>query len=191
MSDIPILVLLVAAAALGLLVVAGVGFALLRRPASRRAPEQDLSVDVPSLGAHGPATTGPRLEFYGTPVRVAVLVIAPAGRGEPPSQEQLPEIAEYLLPGLMAVLRRDQPLFRLWPPQLSSRGFSHAFFNNMRLPGRRGKGTPWCSVVGKFAVADRGYLAGFVCVAGAANGLSEVVVEHEGQWLDVLRVREA
>jgi hypothetical protein len=170
-------------------------FALLLRMARVRSAkqhheQQDLSIDVAALDAVGPSEDGPRLEFYGTPVRLAVLVLAPAGRtGVLPDDEKLREACDHLIPGLAAVLDAHHPIFRRWPEQLSSQGFAQSFFSNLRLPGDRGKGTPWCSAAGKFEFGGQQLLAGLVCCAEKPTGLSQVVVQHEGQWLDVLRVR--
>jgi hypothetical protein len=150
----------------------------------------DLSVDVSALADRGPAPGGPQLTFYGTPVRLAVLVLAPVGReGELPPADELPRVLEELLPNLNAVLARDAPIFRRWPAQLSSQGFLHSFFHHLALPGHRGKNTPWCSVAGKFTAAGTQYLVGMVCCSEKPNGFSQVVVDHEGRWLDVVRVR--
>jgi hypothetical protein len=189
--------------ALPTLVIAGavvlVAFVLLvvllrilrRRPASKAGAPQDLSIDIKSLDASGPPAKSPRLEFYGTPVRLVVFVLAPVGRGgNMPSAERLREVVDYLVPGLSKVLAVHQPIYRQWPPQLSSQGFARALFANVRLPGDDGKGTPWCSVAGKFSIGEEHLLAGLVCCAAGPNGLSQVTVEHEGQWLDVLRVKE-
>jgi hypothetical protein len=59
------------------------------------------------------------------------------------------------------------------------------------LPGDRGKGTPWCSIAGRLQVGDRLFLIGLVCCAHQPNALSQFVVQHEGQWLDILRIRGA
>lgn len=160
-----------------------------RQSTAHSRVDEDLSIDVTSLSpTEVPA--GVRLEFYGVPVRLMVLVIAPTGRGEPLEKHELPTAIESLLPNLMTVLNQHQPIFRQWPAQLSSTGFQHVFFSNVHLPGDHGKGTPWCGVVGRFFVDGRPYLAGMACVADSPNGLSEVTVEHEGRWLDVLRVRD-
>ncbi len=94
------------------------------------------------------------------------------------------------MPGLTEIVAAHQPLVRRWPEQLSSHGFNQAFFNNLALPGSRGKGTPWCSLAGKLMVGDRQFLVGMVCSSGNPNSLGQMVVEHEGQWLNALRVRE-
>ena len=145
---------------------------------SETGAEEDLSVDLLALPNQG-LPSGPTLEVYGTPVRLMVLVIAPVGRGEPPAQSQLPRIAEFLLPGLMSVLNSHQPLFRLWPSQLSASGFTHILNNNLRLPGDRGKGSPWCCVSGRFHAEGRTYLAGLVCVGEVENSLGSVTIEHD------------
>jgi hypothetical protein len=157
----------------------------------RRQPEPDLFVDVGQLDAAGPSLQGPRIEFYGTPVRLAVLVVAPAGRhGELPPAGVLPSLMDRLVPGLPNVVADHQPLICRWPAQLSTQGFAQSFFNQVALPGDRGKGTPWCSIAGKLQVGDRLFVVGLVCCASQSNGLSQVVVQHEGQWLDILRIRD-
>ena len=46
-----------------------------KRLTQRVAP--DFLIDVSQLDATGPSADGARLEFYGTPVRLAVVVVAP------------------------------------------------------------------------------------------------------------------
>jgi hypothetical protein len=146
---------------------------------------------VASLPAHGPPEGGLRLEFYGTPVRLAVLVLAPAGRNNPiPAESDLPAVLDNLLPGFTAIVATHRPLIHLWPCQLSTQGFPNSFFNNVRLPGDRGKGTPWCAAAGRFEAGDQQLLAGLVCVADRPNSLSQMTIVHSGQWMDVLRAKE-
>jgi len=165
--------------------------ALLR--ARRRKPEPppvDLRINLADLQLGGPPEEGPRFEIYGTPVRLAALVLAPAGRNNQiPAADKLPETIEDFLPGLMAVITSHRPLLRRWPFQLSTQGFTHSFFNNVPLPGDRGKGTPWCCVAGRFESGDQQLLAGLVCAAAKPNSLSQITVAHVGQWMDVIRVR--
>ena len=97
---------------------------------------------------------------------------------------------ERLVPGMTDVIASHKPLICRWPAQLSSQGFAQSFFNQVALPGSRGKGTPWCSITGKISVGERSFLVGLVLCAATINSLSQVVVQHEGQWLDILRLRE-
>jgi len=147
------------------------------------------AIDIPALDSVGPPRGNPRIEIYGTPARVAIFVLAPVGRdGSLPPRQFLPRLVDDLVPGLMAVLERHQPIFRRWPEQLSNQGFIHSFFNHMPLPGDKGKGTPWCSITGRFESEGQTYLAGLVCCCDKPNGLSEFIIEHAGQWLDIVRV---
>jgi len=175
----------------GILFLAWLLWLLRRRNAALPEPGWlDLSIDVAALGDRGPPSQGPRLEFYGTPVRLAVFVVAPAGRdGSLPAGGQLGQLVEQLVPGLTAILQSQQPLIRRWPGQLSSSGFIHAFFNHVALPGDRGKSTAWCSVAGKFRADGQVYLAGLVACAADANGLGQLEIQHEGQWNDVVRIK--
>lgn len=177
------LITFVAAIAMLLLVRSGK-----RKPAPRAAAR---SIDISALDSSGPPESGVQLEFYGTPVRLAIVVVAPVGRGSTlPEAEKLPVLFDSLVPGLMEVVTAHQPLLLRWPEQLSSQGFVQAFFNHAALPGDRGKGTPWCSIAGKFSeAAGEQFLIGLVCCANKPNGLSQVVVQHQGQWMDILRLR--
>jgi len=161
-----------------------------RRTSSERDSNHDLSIDLTSLEVGGPPSDGPIFEFYGTPVRLAVLILAPAGRGTRfPPKEKLRDVVDLLIPNLAMILDSHKPIYRRWPEQLSSQGFVQAFFNNLQLPGDKGKGTPWCSVAGRFDTPYGQLLAGLVCHGSAPNGLSQTFVKHEGKWNDTLRVK--
>ena len=189
-TEILIAVLAAACGAL-LMIVFGLSWALRRRRARPSLPETDLRIDVSQLPAAGPPAEGPVLEFYGMPVRLVVLILAPAGRGNRlPPQEQMARTLDDLVPGLAAVVLQHRPLIRQWPGQLSTQGFTHSFFNNVQLPGDRGKGTPWCSVAGRFDAGDQQLLAGMLCAAHKPHSMGQVTVSHVGQWFDVVRVKE-
>ncbi|MBC7855430.1 MAG: hypothetical protein IAF94_18535, partial [Pirellulaceae bacterium] len=161
-----------------------------KRPSHAPDLQDELKIDVAALPASPPPRDGPQLEFYGTPVRLAVMVLAPVGRaGEIPAPADLTVTLENLLPGLQEIVSRHHPQVVLWPNQLSSQGFLQAFFNLAALPGDHGKGTPWCSVAGKFEGGGQQYLAGLICCSTGPNSLGEMTVDKPGQWLSVLRVR--
>lgn len=152
--------------------------------------EGDWTIDVSELIDAGPPPDGPQLECYNVPVRLCGLVLASAGRGtELPTKEELPAVIDEMLPGFLQVLQAHQPKLFRWSAQLSSRGFTQAFFANTRLPGDRGRGTPWCAIAGRFEVRGQGILVGIICRSTKQNSLSQIVVQREGQWLDIMRVR--
>ena len=166
---------------------------LVQRAGRRRIPadvdDADLSIDVGRISDTGPPSGANQLTVYHVPVRLAVLVLAPVGRGHPlPLADRLPGVCDQLLPGLSRVLVPHETQFRRWPPQLSSHGFAQALFKNARLPGDRGKQTPWCSVAGRFEADGEFLLAGLVCCAANDNSLSEIIIDKPCGWLDVMRV---
>ncbi len=180
------------ASALVLLVLAAITLKLWwRGRTSQDSAGPDLHIDLAAIGLAVPPPGSVRLELYGTPVRLRVLVAAPAGRHQSPlHEEDLPILLNQFLPGLAEIFPLHLPVCRCWPAQLSSQGFSQSFFNHVPLPGNRGKGTPWTSLTGKFQVGEQGFLIGLVCCSETSNSLSQFVVEHEGQWFDTLRIRQ-
>jgi hypothetical protein len=117
-------------------------------------------------------------------------VLSASGRGgTQPSDAEVPELLDHAVPGLAAVVAAQQPLIVCWPGQLSAQGFTRAFFSNVRIPGDQGKGTVWSSVAGRFKVKARRFQAGLLLCAAKPNNFSQILVERENQWLDVLRVR--
>lgn len=189
------LIVVIVAGAIGLLIVGGLLVMLARSlfTAPAAAVEtQDLSIDVTKLAGGGPPATGPQLECYNIPVRLAVLVLAPLGRGGAvPPAEALNAAVDQIVPGLKNLLPAHAPIFRRWPPQLSAAGFSPAFFAHIPLPGDGGKGTPWCGVTGRFEFQGQALAVGMILRADQPNGLGQIALERDTQWLDVLRVRNA
>ena len=161
-----------------------------RRRLRNLPPPPDLGIDVSALPQAGSPTRGPRLELYNLPVRLAVFVLAPTGRGSQlAADDRLAEMAEQILPGLARVLEAHQPVVRRWPTQLSSEGFASIFFASVRLPGSKGKGTLWSSLAGRCEWEGQNFQVGMVLCANAANSLGQLTVQRETQWLDMLRVR--
>ena len=178
-----------------ILVVIVAALMVLKRLLARKAPAPerppDLRIDVTSLPRMRPPTGGATLHCVHVPVRLAVLVLAPAGRiRELPPREQLAEVVDNIVPGLGRVLSTHAPLVRYWPGQVAVRGFANTFFTNVRLPGDGGKGTPWCSAAGAFKVGGQAMMAGLAMNAETPANIGQIVVERETQWLDFLRVKE-
>lgn len=164
---------------------------VLRRP-RRVLPKQvpDLAIDVMALPTVGPPPEGPNLYYYNVPVRLAALVLAPAGRvRELPPLNQLNDVIDAIVPGLAQVVLAHRTLVRRWPSQLSSKGFAHQFFSHARLPGQGGKGTPWSSAAGLFKIEGQPLMAGMVFRAEAPTNLGQRIIEQEAQWLDILRIK--
>jgi len=159
-----------------------------RRAAAPRGP--GLGIELAELGSAGPPSEPPTLELFNIPVRLAAIVLAPAGRGgELPPPEQLPEWIDSIVPGLAEVVVAHAPLRRRWPAQLSSNGFAHAFFASVHLPGDGGRGTPWASLAGTVKGKDRSMMVALVVRSARPNSFGHRILKNEGDWLHALSVR--
>jgi hypothetical protein len=192
LESIPAEYLIAGGALLGIVLLVLVLRMLRRRRAEELEPPLDLTIDIAELGDQGPPLSLIALELYNLPVRLAAIVVAPTGRGSafPPGM-QLDQIVEYIVPGLSEIVREHKPLVRRWPAQLSTHGFSNTLFANVRLPGDRGRGTPWSVAAGRFEAENQNLLAGLVVRANQSNSLGQFVIDRPGQWLDLFRVRRS
>jgi len=181
------------AAAAGVAALAGAAFLwriFRRRKARSLAVPTDLTIPLDSLSQLGPPETGPALEFYYIPVRLAAVILAPVGRGHDlPSPSQLPEVFDAVLPNLNRIVEAQQPLVRYWPAQVSVRGFANLLFSHVRLPGEGGKGTPWSTVAGIVKLQGQPLMAGLILRAESSNSLGQIVIDREEKWLGCLRVK--
>lgn len=182
---------LFAAGLIGLAIV----LALLRRIVGlfqRSVPisttDASLVIELSALPAAEPGAT--RLTVYHVPVRLAVVIIAPLGRdSDPPTHSEVPKLLDRIVPGLASVLNHDQTIVKVWPRQLSATGFAPSLMRHVRLPGDRGRGTPWCLIAGRTTFGGGSYAVGLALGADTPNNLGMISVESEHQWLDVVRMR--
>ena len=179
---------------LGVLLICVISLAILRSSHLRNHRDEDqqvnLTIAIDQLPILPVIEEPYRMEIYGSPVRVRALVLAPIGRGQSlPDKEHLGNILNHFIPNFTGILEQHQPIYRQWPEQMSSAGFLQSFFNNLAIPNK-GQGTVWCSIAGKIDVVGTNYLIGLVCNTDTPNSLSQITVQHAGQWLDILRVHQ-
>ena len=158
----------------------------------RALPKQvpDLAIDVMLLGFEGPPPGAVALELRNVSVRLAAIVLAPAGRvRELPPLNQLSDVFDAIVPGLAGVVSSHKTLIRRWPAQVSIRGFAHAFFQHVRLPGEGGKGTPWCSAAGVFKIEGQPIMAGLLFRTEGPSSHGQEVIEDVAQWLSILQIK--
>jgi hypothetical protein len=172
-----------------LLVLAVVSIVLLKRRPVPEPKQVDLRIDVNALTPTAPPKTGPRLEIRHVPVRLAVLVFAPVGRGKQLTGD--PKVlADAIVPGLSECLESHGTRVFRWPPQLSSQGFVQAFMGNVPLPGNRGVGSIWSAAAGKCEGEEGAFLAGMLLSADRSNSLGQFTLNGSHEWLDLLRLRD-
>lgn len=160
-----------------------------RKPATERR-DTEPPIEVSTLPKSGPPLVGPALEFYNVKVRLAAVVLAPAGAArELPPRDRLDEMFESVVPGLAQVVAAHRPLVQRWSSQVSTAGFPHRFFAKAKLPSDGGKGTPWCSAAGVFSYQDQPFLIGLVMCADGDNSQTQYTVDHPAKWVDLLRIK--
>ncbi len=155
-----------------------------------RTPTENPTIDIGQLPLVSELPQSPVLEVHGIAMRMAVLVVAPQGQLiQIPDAEQLRLVLDNAIPDLSEVIDLHKPIFRRWGAQLSPHGFNHSFFANMKLPGDKGRDTPWCAVSGRTPLPQGHLLVGFVFQALIENQLTVLEINNEGGWLDHIKVR--
>ncbi len=145
---------------------------------------ENLADYPPPTGSPGPR----RLLIEGWPARVRLIVVAPVGKENPITVSEVAPILEQMFRGLGHVLKYDQPLIRIWPPQLSSQGFAPTFHRLVHKPEPEGQPSHWVLAAGQTTSRPRPLLLGLVLWADEPNTLGRLTLEP-GQWLGVLSVR--
>jgi len=158
-----------------------------RKSAERTGPnlEEDLADYPPAPGQPGPQ----RLMIQGQPVRVRLVVVAPAGKQTNVNQEGVAGFLDQMLHGLGAVIQHDKPRVRVWPPQLSNRGFAPTFHRLVSKPDPEGRPSHWVLVAGQAKVGTWSVLLGMALWAEKENLLGRLNLEPN-QWQETLRIRD-
>ncbi|MBI2808563.1 MAG: hypothetical protein HYX68_26545 [Planctomycetes bacterium] len=129
-----------------------------------------------------------QLRIEGVPVRVRLVVIAPAGTASDLDEDELGKILEQLLPGLGDVLKHDKPRVRVWPTQVSYQGFATHFHRNTVTGAAEGEQTRWAMIAGRIKVGKKQYMLGLALQSIKPNTVGRRTVDSH-EWASVLRVR--
>lgn len=150
---------------------------------------ENLAINIRELSPKPIQGASVAIQLHGLPLRLAILVIAPVGKGTklPTDPSSLRQMIEQIAPGISEVLDTHQPIFRRWPTMLSVRGFYHALFANLKLPGDNGKNTQWCGIAGPIETEQGRVMVGLILHADAVNSYGQIEIEHAGQWLSTIR----
>ena len=161
---------------------------LLFRGGKKKAdPEAALAED---LSTYPPAPRGPRhyeLRVMNQPVRLRLVVVAPVGK-KPVGK--VDSVLEQVFRGLGEVSIDDKPRIRVWPPQLSTKGFAPIFFRLTRRPEPEGKPSRWALLAGPARAGATPVLLALACQTDAPTSLGLITLD-ETQWGEVLQVLNA
>ena len=153
----------------------------------KAGPTGPPPLDLRSFGQQGPPAAGPQLAAMNVPVRLAALVVAPAGReGQLPADQALAMMMDQSIPGIAKVIQQHQPQIYRWPGQLSAEGFNRIFFTSTGL-SNQGKGTPWCCAAGPIIYKDHRMFVGMLMRSQAENNIAQYSFDKDTKWLDVIR----
>jgi hypothetical protein len=133
-------------------------------------------------------TLARRLTVYHLPVRVGLVVVAPAGTEHAVDRATVGQLLDRVIPGLQAIAVDDQARIRFWPPQMSQPGFAHAFQRRMQRPEVEGQPSHWVLVSGAVQVGRQTVLIGMALWTDQPTTLGKIALEPH-QWLDALRIK--
>ena len=177
------------AAVVGLLVLHFFVRRLFARKPVRVDPEKKLRENLadypPAPGAPGPQ----RLMVEGLPARVRLVVVAPVGKQGGINEDGAADFLDQLVRGMGAVVERDKPRIRLWPPQLSNRGFGPTFHRLVSRPEDDGEPSHWVMLAGPAKLGKWQVLLGMALYADKTNTLGRLHLEPN-QWAEMLRIEK-
>jgi hypothetical protein len=154
-----------------------------RRPAVD--PETAL---IEKMGDYAPAGPGQkRLQLYGQPLRLRLVVLAPMGKRALPTDGAMEPLLDRVVPGLGDIARQDRPRIRVWPSQLSQQGFPPTFFRLTHRPEQAGKPSPWILAAGPVRAGGEQFLLGLGLLADGPTERANLTLQAN-QWIEVFRV---
>jgi len=143
------------------------------------------------LAKYPPLTRPPgsrRLTVDGVPVRLRLIVVAPAGHDYDINPDTVGKLLDRVVPGLSAIVADDQPRVRVWPTQLSHKGFAVTFHRSTPTGDPQGEPSHWVLVAGRAKVGSQSVLLGLALWADEPTTLFRRTLEPH-QWLASLRIR--
>jgi hypothetical protein len=153
-----------------------------------RARIARLDEDLADYPDPPPTRDGPRLFVDGVPARLRLVVVVPTGtRHEPIDLEEIPDLLNGLIRGLGACVASDRPRLRVWPPQLSVKGFAPSFFREVPAPDGDGALSAWTRLAGLARARGRPYLLGLALLTDDDTDLGAIALEPN-EWVRHLSI---
>jgi hypothetical protein len=151
-------------------------------------PTLVLDEDLEALPAPPPLTGDRRLTVEGVPVRLRLVVLAPAGRAHIINPMAVSQILDHALPGLAKIYADDRPQVRVWSLQLSYEGFANQFHNHMQVPGDEGDPSRWVLLAGRAQLDKNQIMLGLALQAGKPTTVGRLRLDKH-EWTSTLRIR--
>ncbi len=174
------------------LIVLLVLWSLLRKVFSRgpkpHPSEKDLEERLATYPEVRPSTGDRRLLVEGVPVRLRLVVVAPAGAASKVDPANIDKLLEKVLPGLGDIAGNDRPRVKVWPLQLSYEGFANTFHRRTILPEGEDQPSRWVMLAGRAMVGKNQFLLGLGLQALTSTTVGRKTLKSH-DWTSVLRVR--
>jgi hypothetical protein len=150
--------------------------------------EPNLEEDLSTYPDAKPSTGDRQLRVEGVPVRMRLVVVAPAGKHEDVNIDDVENMLDRVLPGLGDICKGDRPRVKVWPRQLSYEGFTKHFQRNMITPEAENEPSRWVLLGGRAKLGNQQIMLGLGLQAVKPTTVGRRTVDaHE--WPTVLRVR--
>ncbi len=157
-----------------------------KKPVAAKGPS--LEENLGSYPALQPSTGDRQLRAEGVPVRLRLVVVAPAGNDAEVDIDAVQAMLERVLPGLGDICKGDKPRIKVWPRQLSYEGFAKLFQRNMVTPEGEGEPSRWILLGGRAKLGKQQIMLGLGLQTVKPTTVGRRTVDaHE--WPTVLRVR--
>lgn len=166
-------------------------FSFMRRAFRRQPPPvktpnlEERFAEYPPLK---PSSGDRRLTIEGVPVRLRLVVVAPAGTESVLDEEHLDKLLDRILPGLGGIFLGDKPRVRIWPVQLSHEGFANHLHRNTIIPEGEHQLSKWAVVAGRAKLDDCQVMLGLGLEAIKPTTIGRKTIDSH-QWDVMLRVR--
>jgi hypothetical protein len=157
-----------------------------RRP--KKPVEKHLVENLGEYPPLPPSTGDRRLLVEGVPVRLRLVVAAPAGVTTKINVEAINKLLDGVLPGLGDIAAHDRPRVNIWPAQLSYEGFAHTFHSSTPAPEGEDQPTPWVMLAGRAMIGKHQVLLGLALQALKPYSLGRRTLKSH-EWESVLRIR--
>ena len=135
-----------------------------------------------------PSSGDRQLRVEGVPVRLRLVVVAPAGTASEVDVDELANVLEQILPGLGDIYKHDKPRVKVWPTQVSYQGFASHFHRNTVTGAADGVQTRWIMVAGRAKLGNSQIMLGLALQSIKPNTVGRRTVDSH-EWASLLRVR--
>jgi hypothetical protein len=170
-----------------LLIGLRIAYGMLGRKPRVVDPERHLREN---LAEYPPAPGEPgskQLLIQEVKVRLRLVVLAPAGKQNFVDPAAVNDLLNQVLRGLGAVAQIDKPRVKVWPPQLSNRGFAPTFHRLVSKPEPDGRPSHWVLAAGVVRAGGTPVLLGLAGYADEPTTVGRLTLEAN-EWASVLRI---